>query len=289
MDSLPAWQHPYPMLLVATIGLSLLFGLVQCVWRPFRAWARYYSPLLAGGLCVLLLWDLVTEKLAWMPQPFFPGPDEVLGGLIEDRGVLLTSAGHSLLLLLAGYALGVCVGLVGGVVVGWFALARYWGMPALKFIGPIPATALVPLAMMLSRDSFVCGMALIGWAAAFPVTMLTLSGIANVRLSYLDVARTLGASRLFLIFRVAIPAAMPSIFIGLFMGLLAAFLTLIIAETVGVKSGLGFYLQLQKGYAEYGKVYASLLIMALFFSTLLSLLFKARDWALKWQRGVIKW
>ena len=48
--------------------------------------------------------------------------------------------------------------------------------------------------------------------------MLTSSGIANVRLSYLDVARTLGAGRWYLIFRVAIPSALPNIFIGLFMG-----------------------------------------------------------------------
>ena len=65
--------------------------------------------------------------------------------------------------------------------------------------------------------------------------MLTASGISNTRASYLDVARTLGAGRAYLIFRVAIPAAMPSIFIGLFMGLGASFLTLVVAETVGVK------------------------------------------------------
>ena len=60
--------------------------------------------------------------------------------------------------------------------------------------------------------------------------MLTSSGISNTRASYLDVARTLGASHAYLIFRVAIPAAMPNIFIGLFMGLGASFLTLVVAE-----------------------------------------------------------
>jgi NitT/TauT family transport system permease protein len=94
---------------------------------------------------------------------------------------------------------------------------------------------------------------------------------------------------MYLIFRVAIPAALPNIFLGLFQGLGAAFLTLIVAETLGVKAGLGWYLQWQKGYAEYGKVYASLVIMAAFFSTLMTLLFKARDRVLKWQKGVIKW
>ncbi len=56
-------------------------------------------------------------------------------------------------------------------------------------------------------------------------------------------ARTLGASQRFLILRVAIPAALPNVFVGLFMGLGASFSVLIVAEMVGVKSGIGFYLQ----------------------------------------------
>ena len=93
----------------------------------------------------------------------------------------------------------------------------------------------------------------------------------------------------YLIFRVAIPAAMPSIFIGLFMGLGTSFLTLIAAETVGVKSGLGYYVSWKQGWAEYAKVYAALIIMAAFFSTIMTVLFKVRDRVLVWQKGVIKW
>jgi len=130
---------------------------------------------------------------------------------------------------------------------------------------------------------------LIALAVWFPVTMLTASGISNTRASYLDVARTLGAKRLYLIFRVAIPAAVPNIFIGLFMGLGASFLTLVVAESVGVKSGLGWYLSWAQGWAEYGKVFAALIIMAAFFSTVMTLLFKVRDRVLVWQKGTIKW
>ncbi|MCG6283423.1 ABC transporter permease subunit, partial [Vibrio diabolicus] len=60
--------------------------------------------------------------------------------------------------------------------------------------------------------------------------------------AWYDVARTLGASQRFLILRVAIPAALPNVFVGLFMGLGASFSVLIVAEMVGVKSGIGFYL-----------------------------------------------
>jgi NitT/TauT family transport system permease protein len=119
--------------------------------------------------------------------------------------------------------------------------------------------------------------------------MLTASGVSNVRASYLDVARTLGAGRAYLIFRVAIPAAMPSIFIGLFMGCGASFLTLLVAEATGVSSGLGWYIDWARNYSDYNKVFAALLIMSAFFSTIMTVLFKVRDRVLVWQKGVIKW
>jgi NitT/TauT family transport system permease protein len=289
LDQVPPGLHPYPVLLEVLGAASLLLALAQWAWRPLRPWVRHYAPLLAGLIFVFALWELATLKLNWMKLPYFMGPDSVLGSLIEDRTILLQSAAHSLLLLLSGYLAGLAAGLVWGVLIGWFRLVHYWGMPVLKLIGPIPATALIPLAMTLSSDAFISGAALIAFAVWFPVTMLTASGIANVRLSYLDVARTLGAGRWYLIFRVAIPAAMPTIFVGLFMGLGASFLTLIVAETVGVKAGLGWYVLWQQGYMEYSKVYAALMIMAVFFSGIMTLLFKLRDRVLKWQKGVIKW
>ena len=77
-------------------------------------------------------------------------------------------------------------------------------------------------------------------------------------------------------FRVAIPSALPNIFVGLFMGLGASFLTLIAAETLGVKYGVGWYIAWAKGNAEYAKVYAALVIVSAFCSTIMTLLFKMR-------------
>jgi NitT/TauT family transport system permease protein len=212
-----------------------------------------------------------------------------LRSLLLDWQLLFESTYHSLWLLIRGYLLGALVGIVTGICIGWYKQARYWGMPLLKIVGPIPATAWIPLAMVVSPNPSWSAVGLIALAVWFPVTMLTMSGIANTRASYLDVARTLGAGPSFLIFRVAIPAAMPNIFLGLFMGLGASFLTLIVAETVGVRSGLGWYVSWAQGWAEYGKVYAALVIMAAFFSTIMTLLFKARDRVLVWQKGTIKW
>jgi NitT/TauT family transport system permease protein len=246
-------------------------------------------PIIAAAFVLLGIWETISSGFHLLPLPYFPGPAAVLQSMMNDRALLFESTWHSLILLLGGYAVGVIVAVVTGVCIGWFAQARYWGMPLLKIIGPIPATAWIPLAMVISPSAIWSAVGLIALAVWFPVTMLTVSGISNTRASYLDVARTLGASRGYLIFRVAIPAAMPNIFIGLFMGLGASFLTLVVAETVGVKSGLGWYVSWAQGWAEYGKVYAALIIMAAFFSTIMTLLFKVRDRVLVWQKGVIKW
>lgn len=279
----------YTIFLSLVLGGSLLAAALYPFWPALRRWVLHNFPLFAGGIFLLTFWQFITSGVRLLPLPYFPSPASVLQSLLFDWKLLAQSTWYSLWLLLSGYLLGVSVALVTGVCIGWFPIARYWGMPLLKILGPIPATAWVPLAMVLSPSGEISAMGLVALAVWFPVAMLTISGIANTRASYLDVARTLGASQWFLIFRVAIPAAMPSIFIGLFMGLGTSFITLIVAETVGVKSGLGWYLQWAQGWAEYNKVFAALAIMAVFFSTIMTLLFKLRDRVLVWQKGTIKW
>jgi NitT/TauT family transport system permease protein len=279
----------FTILLIVILGLDLWALGAQLFWSPIRRWLAHMGPIIAAAVMTLCVWEIITTGLHLLPLPYFPGPAGVLQSLINDRQLIFDSTWHSLILLLGGYTLGVIIALITGICIGWFAEARYWGMPLLKVVGPIPATAWIPLAMVISPNAVLSAVGLIALAVWFPVTMLTASGISNTRASYLDVARTLGASRAYLIFRVAIPAAMPSIFIGLFMGLGASFLTLVVAETVGVKSGLGWYVSWAQGWAEYGKVYAALIIMAAFFSTIMTLLFKIRDRVLVWQKGVIKW
>jgi NitT/TauT family transport system permease protein len=285
----PAEAHSYTLLLCLTLGAGIVMMLIQPWWQGLRRWMRNMSPILAVAVLLLCVWEAITSGLRWLPLPYFPSPAGVLQSLINDRALLFDSTWHSLILLLGGYALGVIAGLISGICIGWSSPVRYWGMPVLKIVGPIPATAWIPLAMVVSPSAVFSAAGLIALAVWFPVTMLTASGISNTRASYLDVARTLGAGRAYLIFRVAIPAAIPSIFIGLFMGLGASFLTLVVAETVGVKSGLGWYVSWAQGWAEYGKVFAALIIMAAFFSTIMTVLFKVRDRVLVWQKGMIRW
>jgi len=237
----------------------------------------------------IAFWEIATAKLEWLPRPFFAPPQALIGVYLEDFPRLSSSVVHSLGLLAYGYVLGAATGFVAGVGIGWSRAVGYWLHPVLRLIGPLPATAWLPLAFFFFPSSFSASVFLIALATAFPVAVLTWSGVASVDSAYYDIARTLGAKPAFLIFKVAIPAALPLVFVGLFMGLGVSFSVLIVAEMMGVKAGLGWYLQWAQGWAAYSNMYAALLVMALMCSGLITLLFRFRDRLLVWQKGTLKW
>lgn len=247
------------------------------------------APLTSLFILLFIIWDLVTLKLALLPLPYFPSPAVVLNSLISEKETLFVSALYSLRLLFSGYFIGLAFGLPTGVLMGWSPRFRYWLNPLLKMIGPIPAISWIPIAMVVFPTSFSASIFLIALSCWFPITVMTWSGIANVNKSFYEVARSLGASEWYLISRVALPAAMPTIFVGLFMGLGVSFVTLIVGEMVGVKAGLGWFITWAQGWAEFGKVYAALIVMAVLFSAIITLLFRVRDKVLVWQKGLIKW
>jgi NitT/TauT family transport system permease protein len=268
-------------ILAATLSGSWLGG--------FGASPRRRAPwLLVLGL-FLTLWEVATAKFAWLPLPFFPPPQSIIEVYTDDLPKLLDSIFASVKLQLGGYVIGAAVGFVTGVSIGWSRGVGYWVHPVLRFIGPLPATAWLPIAFFTFPSSWSASTFLIALATAFPVTVLTWSGVASVSNAYYDVARTLGAKPSFLVLKVAIPAALPHVFVGLFMGLGNSFAVLVVAEMLGVKAGLGWYLQWSQGWAAYANMYAVLLIMALACSGLITLLFRLRDRLLSWQKGLVRW
>jgi NitT/TauT family transport system permease protein len=260
---------------------SVRFTVFQRLQRP--------SPWLFVLALFLATWEVVTAKLGLLPLPFFPPPQAIVEVVIDDWGRLAAGIFASARLLATGYFLGAAVGFVTGVAIGWSRLAGYWIHPVLRFIGPLPATAWLPLAFFVFPSSFSASIFLIALATGFPVTVLTWSGVAGVNSAYYDIARTLGATQRFLVLKVAIPAAMPHVFVGLFMGLGNSFAVLVVAEMLGVKAGLGWYLQWAQGWAAYANMYAALLLMAFLCSGLITLLFRLRDRLLSWQKGLVRW
>jgi NitT/TauT family transport system permease protein len=270
-------------------GLALLALGSRILGTSPPARIRHVGPWLVVLAAAFAAWELVTAKFAVLPRPFFASPQALLEVFTDDYAKLGDSVWSSLRLLAGGYTIGAVLGFIAGVAIGWSRAVGYWAHPVLRLIGPLPATAWLPLAFFAFPSSHSASTFLIALATGFPVTVLTWSGIASVNRAYYDVARTLGASQHFLVLKVAIPAAMPSVFVGLFMGLGASFSVLVVAEMMGVKSGLGWYLQWAQGWAAYANMYAALLVMALMCTGLITLLFRVRDRLLAWQKGLVQW
>src|SRR5205085_3969030 len=169
----PVETRSYFVFLWNFLAVALLLAIAQ-LWLPaLRRRMRQMGPIFAAALLTLCGWELITSGFHLLPLPYFPGPAAVFQSLINDHALLLDSTWHSLVLLLGGYALGVIAGLISGICIGWSSPVRYWGMPVLKIVGPIPATAWIPLAMVVSPSAVFSAAALIALAVWFPVTMLT--------------------------------------------------------------------------------------------------------------------
>jgi NitT/TauT family transport system permease protein len=285
------WSRTQQVAIAAfVIAVVALIATAGAQWLGrFGAGVRQRAPWLLLLGMFLTLWEIATAKLAWLPLPFFPPPQAIVEVYTDDLPKLLDSVFASIKLQLGGYAIGVIIGFVTGVSIGWSRAVGYWVHPVLRFIGPLPATAWLPIAFFTFPSSWSASTFLIALATGFPVTVLTWSGVASVSNAYYDVARTLGAKPSFLVLKVAIPAALPHVFVGLFMGLGASFAVLVVAEMIGVKAGLGWYLQWAQGWAAYANMYAALIVMSLLCSSAITLLFRVRDHLLIWQKDVVKW
>lgn len=281
-----------PELAMGALGLGALLiagGLLALRFERLALRLAMVSPwAIALGL-FLSIWQILTAKTGLLPMPFFPPPHALLEVYCDDGDRLIASVVASLRLLGLGVAFGASIGFVTGLSIGWSRACGYWLHPVLRLIGPLPATAWLPIAFFAFPSSWSASVFLIALAVGFPVAILTWSGVVSVDPAYYDVARTLGANQRFLVLKVAIPAALPHVFVGLFMGLGASFAVLVTAEMMGVKAGLGFYLQWAQGWAAYANMYAALLVMSLMCSALITILFKLRDRVLSYQKGNVQW
>lgn len=281
-------ETPYRIVLLILIGFFVIRYVVSFFHMRLKAKVNHQAQLYAVAGILLIVWDLLTTKSGTLMLPFFPGPAQIFQVMQEDAKTLLISTYYSMRLLVIGFALGTLVGLSTGVLMGWYRQCSYWLFPTLKILGVIPATAWIPIAMISFPSSFMAEIFLILLCVWFPVAYMTSSGIANIPKSYFEAARTLGGKEIYLIFHVAIPAAMPSIFTGIYTATGISFATLVVSEMIGAKAGLGWYINWAKGWSNYAKVYASIIIMAIVFSIVMAVIFNIRDRILIWQKGLLK-
>jgi NitT/TauT family transport system permease protein len=280
------WFTWFNLLLIGVLAAAAAASVFN---RNLREKLSYKSWFLGAAFLVLNLYNIITLKLDLIPSLYFPAPERIISVFITDWFFILRCLLYSLRLLLGGFFLGALAGVVTGTLIGWSPRWNYWIMPCIRIVGPIPSTAWIPVALVVFTRATSAALFLIALGVWFPTTVLTSSGIMNVRKSYFEVSSTLGAGSLRNILSIALPGAAPNIFAGLFNGTSSSFLTLMAAEMIGCKFGIGWYINWQRETMAYSQVYAALIVIALTFSLLINLQFRIRNRVLAWQKGTIRW
>jgi NitT/TauT family transport system permease protein len=156
-------------------------------------------------------------------------------------------------------------------------------LPLTRVFGSIPAVTWLPIILILATSLFGGAVFLIALAVWFPVATTTMNGVLSIPKVNFEAASTFGVSKFGMIFKVALPASSPFIFQGLSQGMSIACTALIIAEMMGVEAGLGWYINWQRGWAEFAGMYAAVVIIAVTFFAVNSTLNLIKRRVLRWK------
>lgn len=274
----------YVKFILVLIGIYLLELVISVKFEKIKARLSYNWPLYTGIFVILIVFDILTLKTNILKLPYFPWLDMILNSMAADKTYLLESVISSLKLLFTGYIIGSLLGIITGILAGYFEAVNYWVDPILKLLGPIPTTTWLPVVMVLAINLFQGAVFIIALGVWFQVSLSTITGIRNVDPAYYDAAQTLGASNSQMVRKIAIPSASPNIFQGLVSAMSAACNALIVAEMMGVESGLGWYITWKSSWADYSAMYGAIILLAITFIIVNILIKKISDRVLIWKK-----
>ncbi len=172
----------------------------------------------------------------------FPTPWDVIAGTLEllEDGTLWRHIGASLMRVGAGFALAVCVAVPLGLWMGWVRGAYNTLNPIFQILRPISPIAWIPIAILWFGVGDASPIYLIFISSVFPMIVQTTVGVHTIEKRYLRAAENFGVSRHTLFSQVVIPAVLPQIIVGMKIGLGVAWLVVVAAEMIALRSGLGY-------------------------------------------------
>jgi sulfonate transport system permease protein len=192
-------------------------------------------------LVLLVSWELLAQA-GWLSPQVLPAPSKVARTAFKLllSGSLLNDLGVSMLRAAAGFVIGGSIGFALGTLVGFSRIAHALIDRSVQMIRAIPFLALVPLVIVWFGVGEAEKIFLVALGVAFPIYINTTLGIRQVDPKLLELGRVQGLSTWQLIRRIILPGALPSILTGVRYSLATAWLALVVAETIGAQSGLGF-------------------------------------------------
>ncbi|MGG5889569.1 ABC transporter permease [Falsiroseomonas sp. HC035] len=233
----------------------------------------------AAGL--VLLWQAfvwVTE----VPPFLLPAPSRVAAALADRWDII---AGHAAITgteILLGLLLGTLLGCCTALVLAAWPGGRRWLLPLLLISQAIPVFAIAPLLTLWLGFGIGSKVAMATLIIFFPVATAFYDGLRRTEPGMLDLAATMGASRFALLWRVRVPAALPSLASGLRVAAAVAPIGAVVGEWVGASAGLGYLMLHANGRSQTDVMFAALFVLMLM---ALALWF-ATDWLL---RRAIPW
>lgn len=225
-------------------------------WRVLRA-----TVVVAGFLA---LWE-VAPRIGLVDKVFLPPFSEVVGAwfALLNNGQLWEHVSASLSRALVGLAIAILVSIPLGVAIAWYRPVAEFLNPILELFRNTAALALLPVFILILGIGETSKVALVIYAASFPILLNTISGVRTVDPLLIKSARSLGLSPIRLFQKVILPAAVPTIFTGLRMAAASSILVLIAAEMVGAKAGLGYLITASQLNFQIPNMYAGIVTIAL--------------------------
>jgi ABC-type nitrate/sulfonate/bicarbonate transport system permease component len=222
---------------------------------------RVLTALFSVGLG-LLVWEI----LSWRFTPLFlPSPRLTLQAVGElwDDGTLIQSIGASLARIMAGWSLGLIIGIPVGILMGYFSFVRRLLDPYVEFFRFIPPIAFVTLAVIWLGPGEASKIALILYTTIFIVTINTIAGVLSVSELRLRAAAALGAGKLQTLLTVIVPSTVPYMVTGARIAMGNSFLTIVSAEIVAAQVGLGSMIWTSRNYGKTDWVFVGIITLGL--------------------------
>lgn len=239
-------------------------------------------PVLVALIGLLLLWQFGASLLG-LPPYVLPRPSEILVTMVEKASLLADALGITAVEAITGFLVGAAIGLGLAIFAILVPPAEAALIPLAVVINAVPSVAFVPLVLIWFGLGMASKIAIGALAVSFVVLLNALSGLKRPDAEAINLMRSFGASRLGILWRLQLPAAMPSVVTGLRVGLARSTIAVIVAEMMGAYGGVGQMIYQSTGQVDYLGVWAAV-VSASLGSLLLYGLLVAIDRKLVWWR-----
>ena len=240
-------------------------------------WSRPFLLIIV----MLVLWDILIRAFK-IPPYLIPTPLDVVGQIWKEWPMLMSQAAPTTWATLGGFVLSVLIGVPVAMMIAYSRVIESFVYPLLVFSQSIPKIAIAPLFVGWFGFGIIPKVIAAFLLGFFPVVVSTVMGFKSVEQDMVDLARSMGSSRLQMFFKISLPQALPAIFSGMKVSITLAVVGAVVGEFVGSNSGIGYVLQKANGNFDLPLMFAALVVLSMIGVILFVLLDVLERYMLPW-------